>query len=119
MAVGAGASVGKDTFAGVWIGVETTGDGSTDTMAISGPRSNGSRTFLYYETDASYCGGGPLAAAGTAHADGDLLTVTITFTRCLNGSAGAFPPPFEITMSATSDGHIDWGGVILSRLGMS
>src|SRR5690348_4216761 len=64
---------GRDTFTGRWVGIESPiGDGSTDVMAISGPNADGSRTWIYYETNASgYCsrgGGGPLTAAGTAHA---------------------------------------------------
>jgi hypothetical protein len=75
----AGATVGNDLFAGLWVGVENPGDGSTDVMAITAPRSDGSRTWLYYETNASgYCGGGPLSAKGTAHSVGNVLTVTIT-----------------------------------------
>jgi hypothetical protein len=119
LAGGAGSNVGRDTFAGVWVGVEApVGDGSTDVMAISGPGSDGSRKWLYYETNASgYCGGGPLTAEGTAQAAGSVLTVTVALTHCLNGSSGSFPPPFGITMAATGDGHIDWSGVIFSRVG--
>lgn len=119
LAGGAGATVGRDAFAGVWIGVEIpVGDGSTDVMSISGPSSDGSRKWLYYETNASgYCNGGPLSAEGTAHAVGNLLTVTVTFTHCFNGSPGAFPPPFDLIMTATGDGRIDSSGVIFSRLG--
>jgi hypothetical protein len=36
---------------------------------------------------------------------------------CANGQPGAFPPPFQVTMTATGDGQIDWGGVIFSRAG--
>lgn len=121
LAGGTGATVGKDTFAGVWVGVEIpVGDGSTDVMAISGPSSDGSRKWLYYETNASgYCNGGPLSAEGTADAVGNVLTVTVMFTYCFNGSPGAFPPPFNITMTATGDGHINWNDVIFSRVGRS
>jgi hypothetical protein len=123
LAAQAGA-VGRDSFTGRWVGIEIpVGDGSTDSMVISGPADNGTRTWLYYETNASgYCspgGGGPLTAAGTAYAVGDTLTVTITFAQCANGLPGAFPPPFEQTMTATGDGHLDWGGIILSRAGTS
>jgi len=121
---GAGATVGKDTFAGRWVGIEApVGDGSTDIMTISGPNSIGARNWVYYETNASgYCSpgdGGPLTAAGTAYAVGDTLTVTVTFTKCANGLPGAFPPPFDLNMTATGDGHINWGGVIFSRAGTS
>jgi hypothetical protein len=81
-------------------------------MAIGGPNSDGSRTWRYYETNASgYCGpggGGPLSAAGTARAVGATLT---------NGQPGAFPPPFQITMTSLGNGTIDWNGVIFNRLG--
>jgi hypothetical protein len=65
MAGGAGATASRDTVTGVWVGVEIPiGDGSTDVMAISGPNSDGTRTWLYYETNASgYCNGGPPAPA--------------------------------------------------------
>jgi hypothetical protein len=114
----------RDAFTGRWVGVEVpgVGDGSTDFMVISGPNADGSRTWAYYETNASgYCspgGGGPLSASGTGHVVGDTLTVTVTFTECANGLPGAFSPPFELTMIATGDGHLDWGGIILSRGGM-
>jgi len=115
-------AVGRDTFTGVWVGVEVPiGDGSTDVMAISGPNASGVRNFNYYETNASgYCspgGGGPLAASGTATSVGDTLTVTFTSATCANGQPGAFPPPFQVTMTATGHGDIDWGGVIFSRVG--
>lgn len=124
LANAAEATAGRDTFAGRWVGIEVpVGDGSTDIMTISGPNATGSRTWVYYETNASgYCspgGGGPLRAAGTAYAVGDTLTVTVTSTQCANGLPGTFPPPFELTMTATGDGHINWGGVILSRAGTS
>jgi hypothetical protein len=122
LAASAGATVTRDPFAGVWVGIEIpVGDGSTDTMAISGPNSDGSRNWRYYETNASgYCspgGGGPLSAAGTASAVGATLTVTVTFTRCGNGQSGAFPPPFQITMTSLGNGKIDSSGVIFTRLG--
>jgi hypothetical protein len=122
LAASAGATTTRDPFAGVWVGIEIpVGDGSTDTMAISGPNSDGSRTWRYYETNASgYCspgGGGPLSAAGTASAVGATLTITVTFTRCANGQSGAFPPPFQITMTSLGNGEIDWSGVIFTRLG--
>ena len=88
-------------------------------MAISGPEADGSRNWVYYENNASgICspgGGGPFSASGTGHVVGDTLTVTVTFTKCWNGLPGAFGPPFDISMSATGDGHIDWSGVIFSR----
>jgi hypothetical protein len=86
-------------------------------MTIGGPNANGVRTWVYWETGASYCGGGPLSASGTATAVGGELTVTVTFTKCANGSPGAFPPPFDTTMDLTSNGNIDWVGVIFSRYG--
>jgi hypothetical protein len=109
----------RDAFTGVWVGVESpVGDGSTDLMAISGPSSDGSRKWLYYETNASgYCSGGPLSAAGAANAVGNLLTVTVTFTHCFNDSPGSIPPPFDITMTSTGNGQIDWNGVIFTRAG--
>lgn len=122
LAAGVGATPMRDSFTGVWVGVEIPiGDGSTDVMAISGPSSDGSRTWRYYETNASgYCGpggGGPLSAAGTASTIGDTLTVTVTSAECLNGEPGAFPPPFQITMTSVGNGTIDWNGVIFNRLG--
>jgi hypothetical protein len=113
-------AAGQDAFTGRWVGVEfPVGDGSTDYMVISGPNAQGTRTWRYWETNASgYCspgGGGPLAAAGTSHSVGDTLTVTVTSTECANGLPGAFPPPFDLSMTATDDGQINWGGVILSR----
>jgi hypothetical protein len=118
----AAGAAGQDEFTGVWVGVEIpVGDGSTDYMAISGPRADGSRTWRYWETNASgYCspgGGGPLSAAGTASAVGDTLSVTVTFAHCANGLPGAFPTPFSITMTAIGDGQINWGGVIFVRRG--
>ena len=87
-------------------------------MAISGAGASGTRTWHYYETDASgYCGAGPLSAAGTATATGSVLTVTVTATSCANGSPGSFPPPFQITMTSLGGGQIDWSGVIFNRLG--
>jgi hypothetical protein len=107
-----------DAFTGVWVGVEIpVGDGSTDVMNISAPRADGTRTYRGWETFATYCGGGPLTTSGTAQAVGDSLTVTITFVQCANGSPGAFPPPIEITMTATGDGHVNSAGVIFSRVG--
>lgn len=113
------AARGGDAFTGVWVGIESpVGDGSTDVMAISGASAQGTRTWRYYETDASgYCGGGPLSASGSATTDGSQLTVTVTVTHCSNGSAGSFPPPFQITMTSLGNGQIDWGGVIFNRLG--
>ena len=121
-AVPVSAQAGQDPFTGVWVGVEVpVGDGSTDVMSISGANANGVRHFNYYETNASgYCGpggGGPLTASGTATSAGDTLTVTFTSAKCANGQPGAFPPPFQATMTATGDGHIDWGGIIFSRAG--
>jgi hypothetical protein len=114
-----GATNGSDPFTGVWIGIESpVGDGSTDVMAISGTGADGTRTWRYYETDASgYCGGGPLSASGTARTAGTVLTVTVTATHCFNGSAGSFPPPFQIAMTSLGGGQIDWSGVIFNRLG--
>jgi hypothetical protein len=118
-AVTAGATPGGDPFTGVWIGIESpVGDGSTDVMAISGAGADGTRTWRYYETDASgYCGGGPLSASGAASAAGSVLTVTVTATHCFNGSPGSFPPPFQLTMTSLGGGRIDSGGVIFNRLG--
>ena len=101
-ATGAGAAAGSDPFTGVWIGIESpVGDGSTDVMAIGAAGASGTRPWLYYETNASgYCGGGPLSAAGTAVASGSVLTVTVASTHCANGSAGSFPPPFQVTMTS-------------------
>jgi hypothetical protein len=121
VALVAGAPAIADPFAGVWVGYEAqppVGDGSTDYMAIGLPGTTGKRAWLYYETNASgYCGGGPLAAAGKGRSQGDLLTVTVTSTRCANGAAGAFPPPFDLEMTASQDGSIDWGGLIFERIG--
>jgi hypothetical protein len=113
------AAAARDPFTGVWVGIESpVGDGSTDVMAISGASAGGTRTWLYYETDASgYCGGGPLSAAGTATASGVVLTVTVTATHCFNGSPGSFPPPFQLTMISLGNGEIDSGGVIFNRAG--
>lgn len=120
LVVTAGATRATDPFAGVWVGQEApppTGGGSTDYMAIGRPGPNGARAWLYYETWATFCGGDALAAAGKGRSEGDLLTVTVTWVRCANGSPGAFPAPFEIAMTATGDGRIDWGGVIFVRAG--
>jgi hypothetical protein len=118
LATPAGA-VGRDAFTGRWVGVEIPiGDGSTDYMTIGGPDASGVRTWVYWETGASYCSdGGPLSASGTAQVVDGTLTVTVTFTKCANGLPGAFPPPFDISMFTTGDGHINWGGVIFSRAG--
>ena len=114
----AAAQASGDAFTGVWVGVEIpVGDGSTDIMNISAPKADGTRTFRYWETYASYCGGGPLTANGTAVSAGSTLTVTFAFTLCANGSPGAFPPPFDVVMSATADGRINSGGVFFSRVG--
>jgi hypothetical protein len=112
-------AAGRDAFTGQWTGVEVPiGDGSTDYMVISGPNASGLRTWVYWETGASYCSdGGPLSASGTGQVVDGTLTVTVTFTKCANGLAGAFPPPFDISMFTTGDGHINWGGVIFSRAG--
>lgn len=122
LAVGAGA-VG-DPFAGAWIGHDPAppaGDGSTNYMAIGRPATDGSRKWLYYETDASgFCAGGPLAAVGTGRSVGAVLTVTVTRTRCANGSPGGIPRPFDITFVATQDGRLDGGGgVFFTRVGVS
>jgi hypothetical protein len=115
----ASGNVARDPFTGVWIAVENPGDGSTDVMSISAPRAGGARTWLYYETNASgYCNGGPLAAAGTAPAaSGDVLTITVKFTYCFNGSPGSFPPPFVVPATATGGGQLVWSGVTFSRAG--
>jgi hypothetical protein len=122
VAVTSGAAPPRDPFAGAWVGVEfPIGDGSTDYMVIGAPGANGRRTYLAYETGATFCGGSPLsplASAGFGYSTGDVLTVTITDAYCFNGSPGAFPLPVDVTMTATSDGHIDAGGVIFSRLGL-
>ena len=120
LASGAGATGSSDPFAGIWVAQEgppPNGDGSTDFIAIGRPGRNGTRTFLYAETSATFCGGGPFAAAGTGHSEGNLLTLTNTGFRCANGSPGAFPAPFNIVVTATGDGRIDWGGgLIFSRV---
>jgi hypothetical protein len=118
----AAAAAGRDAFAGHWVGVEVPiGDGSTDYMSISGADADGVRHWQYYETNASgICspgGGGAFSASGTGSVVGDTLTVTVTFTECWNGLPGAFGPPFDISMSTTGDGHVDWSGVIFSRAG--
>ena len=119
LAAGVGATGFSDPFVGVWVAQEgppPSGDGSTDYMAIGRPSRNGTRTFLFAETGATFCGGGPFVAAGTGHSEGNTLTVTIMGFRCANGSPGAFPAPFELVMTATGDGHIDFGGgLIFSR----
>jgi hypothetical protein len=114
-------AAGRDPFTGHWVGVEIPiGDGSTDYMTIGGPNASGVRTWVYWETGASYCSdGGPLSASGTGQVVGGTLTVTVTFTKCANGLPGAFPPPFDISMFATGDGQINWGGVIFNRYGAS
>jgi hypothetical protein len=43
--------------------------------------------------------------------------VTVTVAKCANGLPGALPTPFDISMTATGDGHMNWGGVIFSRAG--
>lgn len=117
--VSTGAASLSDPFTGVWIGREEpppNGDGSTDFMVIGSPGRGGNRTWLYYETWATFCGGGPLSASGVGRSEGAVLTVTVTRFRCSNGSPGAFPAPFELTMEAMADGHIDWGGVVFTRV---
>ena len=118
---GSSAAAPADPFVGAWVGVESpVGDGSTDYMLIGAPGPNGKRTYLAYETGATFCGGSPLSplfTAGVGHSVGSVLTVTITTAYCFNGSPGAFPLPVDVTMTATSDGHIDAGGVIFSRIG--
>ena len=77
----------------------------------------GRRRYLAYETGATFCGGSPLSplfSAGFGYSTGSVLTVTITTAHC---SPGAFPLPVDVTMTATSDGHPDAGGVIFSRIG--
>jgi len=119
LAVGAGAA--RDPFTGAWIGVEDRGEGSTDYMTITGPGNDGARQWLYYETNASgFCspgGGGPLSARGTAVSEGEVLHVTITSATCANGLPGAFPLPLPTDLTATSDGRLDWFGVIFSKRG--
>ena len=123
LTVSGGAAATRDPFAGVWVGAEfPVGDGSTDYMLIGRPGADGRRTYVAYETGATFCGGSPLsplASAGFGYATGDVLTVTITTAYCFNGSPGAFPLPVDATMTATADGHIDGGGVIFSRIGVS
>jgi len=123
LAVSGDAAPSRDPFAGAWVGVEVPiGDGSTDYMLIGRPAVDGRRTYLAYETGASFCGGSPLSAlasAGLGYVTGNVLTVTITNAYCFNGSPGAFPLPVDVTMAATPDGHIDAGGVIFSRIGAS
>ncbi|MFL5961165.1 MAG: hypothetical protein ACJ75G_12995 [Gaiellaceae bacterium] len=43
--------------------------------------------------------------------------MTVTFAKCAHGSLKGAATPFETTMTATGDGHMNWGGVILSRAG--
>jgi hypothetical protein len=119
--VSAGAASVNDLFAGLWIGHEPAppaGDGSTDYMMIGRPGPGGARMWLYYETNASgYCaGGGPLAAAGKGRSEDNVLAVTITWTRCANGSPGAIATPFDVTVTAAGDG-LDFFGVPFTRLG--
>lgn len=118
--VSSGAASVNDPFAGLWLGHEPAppaGDGSTDVMAIGRPGSTGLRTWAYYETNASgYCaGGGPLAAAGKGRSEGSVLVVTVTWTLCTNGSAGAIATPFDVTVTATGD-DLDFFGVSFTRL---
>jgi len=112
-------AAGRDPFTGHWVGVEVPiGDGSTDYMTISGPNASGTRTWVYWETGASYCSdGGPLSASGTGTAVGGELTLTVTFTKCANGLPGAFPPPFVTTMDLTGNGQLDWVGITFDRYG--
>jgi hypothetical protein len=118
---GSSEAASQDPFAGAWVGVESpVGDGSTDYMFIGAPGTNGKRTYLAYETGATFCGGSPLSplfSAGFGYSTGSVLTVTIASAHCFNGSPGAFSLPVDVTMTATSDGHIDAGGVIFSRIG--
>jgi len=118
---GSSAAGPADPFVGAWVGVESpVGDGSTDYMLLGAPGPNGRRTYLAYETGATFCGGSPLSplfSAGFGYSTGSVLTVTITTAHCVNGSPGAFPLPVDVTMTATSDGHLDAGGVIFSRIG--
>ena len=67
-----------------------------------------------------YCaGGGSLAAAARGRPEGDVLTVTVTWIRCANGSPGAIAAPFEIaTVTTTPDGRIDWGRRALLAAGV-
>ena len=123
LAVTGGAAADRGPFTGAWVGVESPiGDGSTDYMVIGAPGQDGRRQYRAWETGATFCGGSPLSAlssAGFGYSTGDVLTVTITTAHCANGSPGVFPLPVDVTMSATSDGHIDAGGVIFSRIGSS
>jgi hypothetical protein len=115
---GSSAAAPADPFVGAWVGVESpVGDGSTDYMVLGAPGAHGVRSYHAWETWATFCGGGPLASSGTAVSAGNVLTVTIAFAACANGSPGAFPLPVVVTMTATGDGHIDAGGVIFSRIG--
>jgi hypothetical protein len=58
-----------------------------------------------------------MAAAGKGRSEGQVFTVTVTWLRCANGSPGAIPTPSDLTFVATADGHLDFGGVIFSRIG--
>ena len=120
--VSTGAASAHDPFAGVWIspeGQSPDGDGSTNITAIGLPGQNGARSWVWYETFATFCGGGPMAAAGKGRSEGQVLTVTVTWLRCANGSPGSTPTPFDLTFDATTDGHLDLGGLIFTRFWVS
>ena len=121
LVAGAGATAGRDPFVGAWVGQEASppsGDGSTNFMVVGRQSRNRSRTWLWYETFATFCGGDvELAAAGKGRSEGQVFTVTVTRLRCANGSPGAIPTPFDLTFVATPDGHLDFGGLIFSRIG--
>jgi len=48
--------------------------------------------------------------------EGDVLHVTITSATCANGLPGRFPAS-PTDMTTTSDGRLDWFGVIFSKRG--
>lgn len=115
------AAASGGTLTGTWLGVEIpVGDGSLNAMTIT-RNGRGKLIWRYHETNASgYCsagGGGPLNAQGTARVVGHTLNVTVKVAKCANGLPGAFPTPYFISMTATGDGHINWGGLIFSRAG--
>jgi hypothetical protein len=117
------ADAARDALTGVWVAVDTAGDGSTDRFIFSSPDSSGVRTFTLVDSYGSFCEtdgvdgtGAPLTGRGTAMLTGDVVHTSITSYVCGNGDHGTFEPPLGGDATLTADG-LDNGYYVAVHVG--
>jgi hypothetical protein len=108
----------SDRFAGDWWSIDV-GDGSYQTLAVSGSGRGGHHGTRLYDTVASQaCGGQPAAVQGPGFVSGDQMLVFFTVT-CPGSGPGPFhglAGPIVYTYHAATDTLTDDAGDVWHRL---